>query len=183
MTWNVYIDGDNIPVQRYVDHIAAHVRKYTGCDVQPVIYCQSNLIFKYRPNVEFNVTFKCCHTKNKNATDSRILLDTGKALQRDEKVIIVSNDKIFGEIKYDGVIVLTYDFPKQEKLRKNSLIKIVRDFKQTHSPSEDLYISDLLDHFPMYKMERIRNYIQQNVPELQINQNDGIYLTPFHECS
>lgn len=179
MTWNIFVDGDNIPVQRYVDHIAADARKYTnGVDVPPVIYCQSNLVFKYKPNIEFNVTFKCCHTKHKNATDSRILVDTGKAMQRGEKVIIVSNDKIFREMASDGVIVMTYDFPKQNKLRKNTLLKIVRDFKATESPSEDLYISDLLEHFPMYKMERIRNYIQ-NMPELEINQNDGVYLTPY----
>ena len=37
MTWNIFVDGDNIPVQRYVDHIAADARKYTnGVDVPPL---------------------------------------------------------------------------------------------------------------------------------------------------
>lgn len=172
MYMNIFVDGDNIPLQKYVD---VHDTIAGNTETTPVVYCQSNIVFKYKSNAEINVVFKCCKTKNKNATDARILLDTGKALQRGEKVVIVSNDKIFKEVECDDVELYNCTFKKQNKLKKNTIIRLVKQWREENEDHEDMYISDLLEHFPNYKMERIRNYIQ-SIPELELNQNDGVYF-------
>jgi hypothetical protein len=176
MKWNIFVDGDNVPMQRYIDRIHDDLKLFIGnVEVQPIVYCQSNLVFKYRPDVDFKVTLRCCKTRNKNATDARILMDAGCAIQRGERVVIVSNDNIFKEIESEDVIIVQFSFPKQSKLQKKAILRIIKEFKESREPHEDIYISDLLEYFPVYKMERIRKYIE-NTPELGINQNDGIYL-------
>ena len=171
------MDGDNIAVNRFVCNIQAEINEFTRETPKPIVFCQSNLVFKYESQKELDVCFKCCKTQNKNATDARIIFETGRALERGEKVIIVSNDKIFKELESDHIVIFKCDIVKPSKLRKNAIIKIINEFRSTRESHEDIYVSDILEYFPSYKMERITNYIQ-SIPELQINVNGGIYYTP-----
>lgn len=178
--WKVFIDGDNVPVQRYIKNIQKRIQAIIKDEnVQPIIFCQSNLVFKYQSNLEFDVSFKCCKTTNKNATDTRIIYEIGKAIERKEKVIVVSNDNIFKELESESIVIVKYDVVKQAKLKKNVIINIIKKFKESQPAHEDIYITDILEHFPSYKIERIRNYIK-SIPELEVNQNDGVYFKKNH---
>jgi len=113
MIWNVFIDGDNVPIQRFINCIQPNVYAITGCSVTPLVFCQSNQIFKYQSKLDFDVIFRCCKTQNKNATDARIIFETGKAINNNERVVIVSNDNIFKEIESDDIIVVQFNPIKQ----------------------------------------------------------------------
>jgi len=178
--WKIFVDGDNVPVQRYISHIQKTVHEITkDKTIQPIIFCQSNLVFKYQSNLEFNVSFKCCKTTNKNATDTRIIFEIGKSIERGEKVVVVSNDNIFKELESENIVIVKYEVIKQAKLKKNVIVKIVKDFKESQPAHEAIYITDILEYFPSYKIERVRNYIK-SIPELEVNQNDGVYFRKNH---
>ena len=97
--YQVLIDGDNISIEKYFEHVFDNIKKITnGEDYNTTILCQSNIFFRFCSNRNFDVSIRCCKTQNKNATDANILFLTGKYIAQSYNVIIVSNDKIYSEI-------------------------------------------------------------------------------------
>ena len=67
----------------------------------------------------------------------------------------MSNDRIF------DVKLVTHAFHRKNKLKKNAILRIIKQWKEDHLEHEDM------EHFP--------NYIV-NIPELEVNQNDVVYF-------
>lgn len=180
MMWDIYIDGDNIPIDHYFNDIRDRVKSIIHPvninDIAPIVYSQSNVVFKYTSARETNIRLCCCKTTNKNATDAQILFNTGKSTEKGNRVIIVSNDKIFQEIEnQDNVIVVTHNFAKDKtvKLRRNNVIKAINDIKGGDE-SKDVYVCDLADYFPNHSVTKIREYIDSLV-DVRINRSDCVY--------
>ena len=53
--WNVFVDGDNIPVNRYVCNIQNVINEFTRESPKPIIFCQSNLVFKSREGARLSL--------------------------------------------------------------------------------------------------------------------------------
>lgn len=178
--WDIYIDGDNIPIDHYFNEIKDRVQSIIHpCDINqiaPIVYSQSNVIFKYTSARETNIRLCCCKTTNKNATDAQILYQTGVSTQKGNRVIIISNDKIFQEIEnQDNVILVTHTFAKgkQNKLRKSNIVKAINEIKNGDT-SKDVYICDLADHFPNHSVTKIREYIE-TIDDIRVNKSDCVY--------
>ena len=93
------------------------------------------------------MNIRCCKTANKNATDTRVIFEAGKLIESGNKVIIVSNDKIFRELT-DTVIVFEHygESAITYKLKKKHIFSIVKILKK--NPSDDVYLSDIMEYYP-----------------------------------
>lgn len=180
--WQIFLDGDNIPIDHYFNDIQAKIQNIVQyVDVNELtlnVFNQSNMVFKYTSKRDAKMRICCCNTTNKNATDAQILYNTGIAVASGNKVIIISNDKIFKEIENKkNVIVLTHNLPddyKKVKLRKNEIIRAINSIRGD-IPSKDVYLCDLCDYFPNHNMSKIRDYIN-GLYDIRINTNDCVYI-------
>jgi len=182
--WEVFLDGDNIPIDHYYRDIQQKVQNiihpYVIENVVPNIYSQSNMVLKYTSTRDVKMRLYCCKTTNKNATDAQILFNAGKAVSEGKRVIIISNDKIFTEIENDNnIIIITHNIEnkKKTKLRKNTIIKAINEIKGSDL-SKDIYLCDLCDYFPSHQMSTIREYIN-SLHDIRLNGNDCVYVVNY----
>lgn len=178
--WDIYIDGDNIPVDHYFNDIKDRVQSIIHPqdidEISPIVYSQSNIVFKYTSSRITNIRVCCCKTTNKNATDAQILYHAGMSIANGRRVIIVSNDKIFKEIENNNnVIVVTHDFAKDKtvKLRRINIIKAINDIKGGDM-SKDVFVCDLVEYFPNHSLTKIRDYIE-TIVDIRISKNECVY--------
>lgn len=177
--YNIYIDGDNICLENYFNKVHPQIEQI--CNSNPydiTVICQSNIIFKFKEARTFEVKMICCKTKNKNATDARIIYNAGISVSKGNNVVIVSNDKIFEEIADDKITLITYyPFPNQPiiKLRKRNVVSAINTIKKKYGPSYDVILSDLQEFFPTYKLIDIRIYIEKLV-SVYISSSDCVYI-------
>ena len=178
--YQVFIDGDNIPIETYFSSVKSRIDEFIGYEAEPIVYCQSNLIFKFHSNRQLNFTLRCCKTSNKNATDARIVLEVGKTIANNQKAIIISNDKIFQEIEDNkNIFVFTtiqYE-NKSEQLTKKNLFRVFRYLYQTNH-NNDVYLSDFLTYFPNKNIHDLREFISF-IPQLSISKNDSVYEVKY----
>ena len=176
--YHVLIDGDNIPIETYFNHLKENIEQTFSCNTNEslTVFCQSNLLFRFSENRNFNFKLNCCKTCNKNATDARIILQAGKLLSEGKKIIICSNDKIFLEIE-DKLNITVFGWVSTEKkikLRKKSIRKLIRDLKITNGDAYDVYLSDIQESFPRYSLTYLRAYIS-SLESFRITNNDAVY--------
>ena len=109
MAYNVIIDGDNVPLEKYHTVVEPELKAaYESLSI-PLIICQSNIIVKYKHGKQFDVQFICSQTNKKNSADARIIFEAGKMYERGKNVIIVSNDNIYKEIECERIVVHQFD--------------------------------------------------------------------------
>lgn len=179
MTILILVDGDNIQIEAYLQHVKPSIEEKWGTDYKLIFYCQSNLIFKYKPMRFENLTIVCSHTSGKNASDARILFDLGRFIAEDQytKYIVVSNDKIYQEVvDNEKVFMIGYNTTKHKKLKvnKENLINVYKNFLENANQSDDLYLEDFRNFFKCESSHEFKNHIN-NVPQLKISCNDVIY--------
>jgi len=176
----IYIDGDNICLERYIADIHKQILNITGSDEFEInVICQSNILFKYTSERNFDLRLKCCKTKNKNATDARIIFHAGVHRAKNEKVIIVSNDKIYEEItEQHWIIVIGFPLsssPKIVKLKKRNVINAIERIRSEKGTCFDITVSDLQDYFPTFSLLDIRRYIE-SLQGVHISAAEAIYV-------
>jgi hypothetical protein len=181
--FDVFIDGDNISLERYFNSITQKVKSIVHSDSYKItLVCQSNILFKYFSNRNIDISIICCDTTNKNATDAKIIFQAGKSISQNRKVIIVSNDKIYLEIvDNETSFVINYDpvsIPKESRLKKKVIIRAIKQLqeKNKEDPSYDIYLSDLQNFFPSYQLLDLRRYIA-SLTEVNISSGETVYLT------
>ena len=181
--YQVLIDGDNVSIEKYFEHVIDNIRSITKeekCDT--TILCQSNLFFRFCSNRSFDVSIKCCKTQNKNATDANILFLAGKYIAQGFNIIIVSNDKIYSEISdNNNVIIIGYNPPETpysfNKLRKKTIVRFIKQLKESHPPNYDVTLDDLHYFFPKISLFELRKYIASlSAHGIILNNTDNIYL-------
>ena len=182
--WEIFLDGDNIPIDHYYRDIQQKVQNiiqpYDIENIIPNVYSQSNMVLKYTSTRDVKMRICCCKTTNKNATDAQILFNAGKAISDGKRVIIISNDKIFTEIENNNnITIITHniEFKKKVKLRKNTIIKAINEIRGSDL-SKDVYLCDLCDHFPNHQMSNIREYIN-SLHDIRLNGNDCVYVVNY----
>lgn len=141
---HVIIDGDNIQPDKYNEFVYPKIQYIL--DSKPyytTMVVQSDLRFKYQTLSKISVNIQCCKTRNKNATDARILYLSGKSIERGEQVIIVSNDKIYHELEDDVYKIIGYtNSEKTNKLKKKKIIELLNIEFSKKSEKDDIYLSD-----------------------------------------
>jgi hypothetical protein len=177
---HVLLDGDNIHIETFMNHVKESIDNRFGTLYIPQVFCQSNVILKYRERRNINLTVLCCNTKNKNASDARILFHAGKlSVNPENTVVIVSNDKIFEEVADDKRIILIKHVPesKRLKLKKTNVLQVFKELydERTHE-SDDIYVSDIQEYFPNYNVVAMHRYISEQVKDLVISCNDVVYF-------
>ena len=179
MTTYVYIDGDNICMNKYIDEMLPTVKNIIGdSKFETTVICQSNIIFKYNKSLELSLNFKCCRTKNKNATDCRIIYYCGMHSLKQEKVIIISNDRIYEEIEESHIIVLKFPILRKEnvvKFSKRNMISAIEKIKMEQPASYDITLSDIQPYFPTHTLLDIRRYIE-SLHCVHISGADAVYV-------
>ena len=179
--YHIYIDGDNISLEKYFENINSKIKAIVRDeDTKTFLVCQSNIIFKYKSNRNLELTVICCETKNKDATDAQIIYNSGKSVNAGNKVIIVSNDKIYEEIENDDVYILNYTIPivpKTSRLKKGRVINAINELNELNKedPSYDIYLEDIQTYFPSYELLQIRRFIESLV-HVKISNMDTIYI-------
>lgn len=180
---HVLIDGDNIQYETFLTHVKGTIDRQFGQNYVPTIFCQTNIVIKYRSMKDANIKICCTKTTNKNASDAQIILRVGKILGGHDSgtIVIVSNDKIFEEIA-DGTRVHLVGFvnpTRCTRLRKNTIKAAFRDLSaQRCHESEDIYLTDLYEALNCNSIATLKEYIQRFVPEMYISANDAIFVTP-----
>lgn len=177
----ILIDGDNITIETFENHIKQLIQEQYGSDYKLNLYCQSNIMFKFRPLRSTNIIVSCSKTTNKNASDAKIIFDAGqlRGKNSDTKIIIVSNDKIFEEI-CDGEFIKLLGFVnpmKKYKLKKETLLSVLHTLIDNKDESDDIYLEDFKTYFKEQSTFCMKNYIEKNVPEISITSNDTLYFT------
>lgn len=109
MMYNVIIDGDNVPLEKYHNIVEPELKAEYESLSTPLLICQSNIIVKYKHGKQFDIHFICSQTNKKNSADARIIFEAGRMFERGERVIIVSNDNIYKEIECERIIVHQFD--------------------------------------------------------------------------
>lgn len=181
--WDIYLDADNIPIDHYLSDIAPIISQkiypYPIEEIVPKVYSQTNLVIKYESCKTTTLDITCCKTTNRNATDARIIYNVGISVSSGNKVIIVSNDKIFKELEDDeGVFVIdtiSQCNVKKVKLRKRTIIAAINDIKKDDE-SKDVYLCDMLGYFPSHSMSKLREFIN-SLSNVKINTNECVYIT------
>ena len=179
--YHIYIDGDNISLEKYLENIHLNIKPIIqDTEFKTFLVCQSNIIFKYKSNRHLEFSVLCCETKNKDATDAKIIFNAGKSVASGHKVIIVSNDRIYEEIKCDEVIIVNYVIPAEPKfarLKKRRLINAIHELNEMHKddPSYDIYLEDIQSYFPSYEILQIRRFIESCV-DVKISNMNTVYL-------
>jgi hypothetical protein len=167
----VFIDGDNIQWDTFVDNVKNSIDKKFGTNYTPTIFCQSHILIKFRSLQETELRIVCSRTNNKNATDARILLEIGKLLQTSSKIIIVSNDKIFQEV-VDNEKIFLFGYSnnfKKTMIRKNVVLNAMAELSII---MEDVHLTDLFEKINCKSISSLKEYINKFVPEMYVAGND-----------
>ena len=177
---HVLVDGDNIHVETFMSHVKEHIDNRFGTDYKPIVFCQTNVIFKYKQSRSVDLTIKCCNTKNKNASDAEIVFHAGKlSVDPNNVIVIVSNDKIFEEVADNKQIHLVKHVAqsKKLKLKKSNILQVFKELHEDRTDeSDDIYVSDVQEYFPSYSVSAIHEYICQQVHDLVVSCNDVVYF-------
>lgn len=179
--YHILIDGDNISVDKYIEHILP-LLKIEHENVKTTVFIQNNFKIKYLSNLKINVNIEFSKTRNKNATDSRIIYEAGKSSEKGEEVIIVSNDKIFEELEESGCNVKVYGYnkcttKKGYKLKKKNIIACLKMCNFQKNKNEDVLLSDFqFEYFTHIQKEILHEYITNHIPDIEINGDDCIYF-------
>ena len=176
---NVLIDGDNIQMESFLKHVKHIIDAKFGDRYVPTIFCQSNVLIKYKSFRTTQINVQCSTTTNKNASDARIILHTGKLLQQSSEniIIIVSNDKVFEEI-VDNVRVhlLGYvNMHAKKKLKKSNIMSVFQNLIMNKKPHEDIFLEDIKEYFHQ-SLSELRSFILANVGELCITPSEVVFL-------
>jgi hypothetical protein len=177
---HVLIDGDNIQYETFINNVKDTLESSFGTDYKPIIFCQTNVLIKYKTQKSVDLQICCSKTTNKNASDARIILEVGKLLQgTSDKIVVVSNDKIFEEIT-DNIRVFNIGYQndkKKVKLKKNIVISAMKDLiSSREKESDDVYLCDLYDYMQCTSVSTLKEYIQRFVPELYLANNDAMFF-------
>ena len=180
MPLNVLIDGDNIHMDAFLTHVQDRIDSRFGMNYAPVLFCQSNVLIKYKQHRSASLQVCCSNTTNKNASDARIILETGKLIATNDTnvVVIVSNDRIFEEIA-DGqrIHVMGYtNATKSRKLKPNNVVEVLRMLHISKLPSDDIYIDDLMEYFSGHNKSEVKAFIAANVSSVRVSNNDSVYF-------
>lgn len=178
---HIIIDGDNIPVDKYLDYIFPKLQ-LKGKPYYTTVIVQGDLKFKYSSYTKITLNVQFCKTKNKNATDSRILFEAGKSSERQEEIIIVSNDKIFDELNQEeNIQVVGYNksvVKKGYKLKKKNIIACLQESMNNKEAHADIYLMDFqFKYFTHVPKLTLIEYINTSVPEISISQNECLYFS------
>lgn len=179
---HILIDGDNISIERYFNEVyPSIITEYSN--IHTTLVCQSNVIIKFVSNRVIDISIRCCKTTNKNATDANIIYLAGKSNALGEKVVIVSNDKIYYEISNDNCIVKSCikisDEQYTKKLKKKLIINAIKSIKDKNEPSYDIHLSDLENYFPHHSIAELRKYIDSLHDTVFISNSDCVYIRNY----
>ena len=178
----VLIDGDNIQYETFTNEVKQHIDKRFGTAYTPIVFCQTNVLIKYQSQKTVNVEIRCSKTKNKNASDARMLYEIGKIMESgyDNTIVIVSNDKIFEEVCDDKqVFVYTYygNGSSRVKLKKANVIRAINELiQQRENESDDIFLCDLFEYMGCKSSVTLRDYINKFIPEVYVTSNDAIFF-------
>lgn len=179
MSTYVLIDGDNIQWETYVDNLRDTVHERWGPIHDTIVFAQGNILFKYKSMRVDNFHVQCTQTMGKNASDARILFEAGK-LSPENRIIIVSNDKIYNEI-VDNHKIFSIGYSRYRpkvKLNKDVILKTFHQLSSTLVDSSgDVYVSDMVDHLGAQSYSTIRDFIIRYVPELCVTANETVFST------
>ena len=178
---HIYVDGDNIPIEAYFNFIKEKLEVDFGKEYKLTFFCQTNLIFKYQPDRAENMNIICSKISKKNSCDARILFEAGRLITEDinNKVVIVSNDKIYEEIE-DGERIFTmgYDTNKVKKIKisKENILNMFATLMESKDSFEDVFCEDFRDYFKCSSTSEFKTFITKNLPNLMISGNDVMYM-------
>ena len=116
----IIIDGDNCPLEKYLNSVEPSLIQKYGTFETPLLVCQSNIIIKYKRGRNFNINYLSSNLNQRNSADARIIYEAGKLVSNGYKVIIVSNDNIYREIESDSVEICTFDSKSERFYNKNT---------------------------------------------------------------
>lgn len=176
--FKVFLDGDNIQWETFVDHVKGPLEERFGRDYDLSVFVQTNILIKYRSLHNTRLNIVSSRTTLKNASDARIILETGK-LHGKSQVVIVSNDKIFHEIVDDQwVYQMGYtNYKKKTKLKKAVVIQAMRElYDQKKDPSDDVFLCDLYEHLNCSSISTLRDYINKFITDLYVAGNDSVFF-------
>ena len=175
----VLLDGDNIQWETFVDHVKGPLEERFGTEYNLTVFVQTNILIKYKSlrNTQLNIVSS--RTTNKNASDARMLVEVGKLMNTNTKVVIVSNDKIFEEV-VDGIRIhqMGYtSYRKKTKLKKSVVIQATRELVDTRrDKSDDVFLCDLYDYLNCSSISTLKEYINKFIPELYVAGNDSVFF-------
>ena len=176
---HIIIDGDNIQPDKYMELIYPKIQYML--DSKPhytTMVVQSDLRFKYQSMYKMSVNIQCCKTRNKNATDARILYLSGKSIERGEQVIIVSNDKIYYELEDDVLKIIGYVLiQKGNKLKKKRIIELLQQEIDKKSEKDDIYLSDFHNkYYSNITKYELLSYLD-NIKTINVSNAETLFFT------
>lgn len=173
--YHVFLDGDNIQWETFVDHVKDSIEAIHGKDYELTVFVQTNILIKYRSMSTSNLNIKCSNTTGKNASDVQIVLETGKLLASTESnILVVSNDKIFDEI-VDNKRVFAIGYTglrKRQVLRKRLVINAMDELS---AETGDVLLSDLYEHLNCGSISSLKEYINKFIPTLYVAANNMVF--------
>ena len=179
MTTYILLDGDNIQLDIFINDIKPQIEYKYGKKFKIILYCQSNIIFRYQIMRELTLSINCSKTRNKNATDAQILYQAGKLIGEDPSniVIIVSNDQIFNEIVNENVFLIGNNNCKKMKLNRTNLLNVFEELSKDCKTnlSKDIYLDEFLFYFSKDSISSIETLINNHIPELCISKSNCVY--------
>ena len=179
MTTYVLLDGDNIQLDVFINDIKPQIEYKYGKIFKIILYCQSNIIFRYQTMRELTLSISCSKTKNKNSTDAQIIYQAGKIVGEDTDniVVIVSNDQIFNEIVNKNVFLIGNNNCKKLKLNRTNLLNVFEELSKDCKTnlSKDIYLDEFLFYFSKNSVTAIESLINNQIPELCISKNNCVY--------
>ena len=174
----VFVDGDNIQFDTFITHVKPRIDEKFGKVYKLIIICQTNMIFKHRSDFDIDFRLICSKTKNKNATDGKILFEIGKLFHENEKIIIVSDDKIFEEVVDNSKIFLEkfINIGTKRKVKKGVILDVFACLHENRCDSgTDIYLEDMYEHFKINSISEFRKFIETHVKDLNISCNNVVY--------
>jgi hypothetical protein len=179
MTTYVLLDGDNIQLDVFINDIKPQIEYKYGKIFKIILYCQSNIIFRYQTMRELTLSISCSKTKNKNSTDAQIIYQAGKIVGEDTDniVVIVSNDQIFNEIVNKNVFLIGNNNCKKLKLNRTNLLNVFDELSKDCKTnlSKDIYLDEFLFYFSKNSVCAIETLINNHIPELCISKSNCVY--------
>lgn len=175
----VFVDGDNVIFDAFITYVKPKIDEKFGSVYKLVIVCQTNMVLKHKSDMDMEFRLVCSKTKNKNATDGKILFEIGKVFHEDEKIIIVSDDKIFEEVVDNSKIFLEKfrNVGTKRRLKRGAILNTFNTLCENRDdPSVDIYLEDLFEHFKTYSISDFKRFIETHVTEMRITCNNVVYL-------
>jgi hypothetical protein len=179
MSTYVLLDGDNIQLEVFINDIKPQIEYKYGKKFKIILYCQSNIIFRYQTLRELTLSISCSKTKNKNSTDAQIIYQAGKIVGENPEniVIIVSNDQIFNEITSQNVFLIGNNNCKKLKLNRTNLLHAFEELSKDCKTnlSKDIYLDEFLFYFSKNSITAIETLINTQIPELCVSKSNCVY--------